>query len=95
MTSSNKHTPGSWKLSDDKLGVWGNGNIVASCDAIKLDTDSKLANAQLIAAAPELLEALQDITRILEAFSYTTQLGNTQKLRLDKAKAAIAKARGQ
>lgn len=54
------------------------------------DEDSELCSTH--AAAHELLVALKGVTRILEAFSYTTQLGKSQRERLDAAKAAIAKA---
>jgi hypothetical protein len=39
-----------------------------------------------------LREALVGVTRILEAFSYTTQLGKTQRARLDAARAALGAA---
>ncbi|QEL19297.1 hypothetical protein [Limnoglobus roseus] len=50
---------------------------------------------RLLEMAPAMLESLQELTRIIEAFTYTTQLGRTQKKRLDRAKAAIAKATGK
>ena len=39
-----------------------------------------------------LREALAGVTRILEAFSYTTQLGKTQRARLESARAALGVA---
>jgi len=39
-----------------------------------------------------LREALVGVTRILEAFSYTTQFGKTQRARLDAARAALGAA---
>jgi hypothetical protein len=42
----------------------------------------------------ETVDALQGVTRILEAFRSSTQFGRTQKERLDKAQAVIKKARG-
>lgn len=65
------------------MGAW-----YESCDNAK-------ANARLIAAAPELLEALEGVYRIIEAFGYTTALGKTQKARMDAARSAIAKAKGE
>lgn len=44
--------------------------------------------------AVDLLSSLEEVTRILEAFSYTTQLGKSQRERLERAKALIAKANG-
>lgn len=42
----------------------------------------------------ELLEALQSTLRIVEALSYHTQLGRTQRERLDKSKALAARLTG-
>ena len=52
------------------------------------------ANAHLIAAAPDLLEALKDVSRILDAVRYTVGLTKTQAERLKRAGAAIARAEG-
>ena len=46
----------------------------------------------LCAEVKRLREALAGVTRILEAFSYTTQLGKTQRARLDAARAALGAA---
>jgi hypothetical protein len=86
-----KHTTGPWRIGDAGITVFGPPNGKPSPEIIATDIRNK-ANARLIAAAPELLEALQGVTRILEAFSYTTTLGKTQAQRLEAARAAIAKA---
>ena len=39
-----------------------------------------------------LRKALVGVTRILEAFSYTTQFGKTQRARLEAARAALGAA---
>ena len=39
-----------------------------------------------------LREVLSGVTRILEAFSYTTQFGKTQRARLEAARAALGAA---
>lgn len=39
----------------------------------------------------ELLEELQSMVRIVKAFGYTTQLGTTQKERLERAANLIAR----
>lgn len=49
-------------------------------------------DARLIAAAPELLAALKDTTRILDAVRMSAGLGKKQIERVEAAKAAIAKA---
>ena len=59
------------------------------------DVRSKTANLHLIAAAPELLAALRDLTPILEA-AESNASGNPEWLwvskRINAARAAIAKA---
>lgn len=45
--------------------------------------------AAIAAAAPRLLEALRGVTRTLEAFSYTTTLGKTQRGRLYAARTLL------
>ena len=50
----------------------------------------KIANARLIAAAPELLEALEKLVSLIDAGEGTWTLEEQQK-----ARAAIAKAKGE
>ena len=68
-------------------------NYVASPEALmqhRVDgTDPAEANARLIAAAPELLEALEDAVEIID-----DQLGGDFPDSLRHFKAVIAKARG-
>ena len=89
-----KHTPGPW-VADDNEGfsqwsIWGRmapsghgtpGRKVAVVDDCSGHSD---ADAQLIAAAPELLEALQSLVQTLKVAGYSTA----------HADAAIAKATG-
>jgi hypothetical protein len=91
-----KHTPGPWQehcidtnllLASKHLGVYdAEGWIVAEV-AIENVEGCPHANARLIAAAPDLLEALEDCIRALEVS------GHLGELRV--ARAAIAKARGE
>ena len=55
------------------------------------------ANAHLIAAAPELLEALKYMTDVAVGSVYGSEqcVGNTFKVRLAQARAVIAKATGE
>lgn len=75
------HTPGPWKVDEDGH-IEAHGGIVC----MLIDTDYTIAqdkqNAALIAAAPDLLEALRGILKI--------RSGRTVKA----ARAAIAKAEG-
>jgi len=61
MTSNTDHTPGPWTC--DGIEVYGSGIQVASIfPAVTADEEMMVeANANLIAAAPELLAALQDL----------------------------------
>jgi hypothetical protein len=59
------HTPGPWNVQPDsplfaKIGSTGNGGIYVA----KAQGPDTLANARLIAAAPELLAALRDLMAI-------------------------------
>lgn len=87
--SKAKHTPGPW---DENNGRVFRGNSGSIC--ILTDQHSFVeyrANARLIAAAPELLEALQSIIEIGKR--------NTENPKYDgyydAARAAIAKATGE
>lgn len=88
-----KGTPGPWYCPPDSVGgvsrttVWsGNGDIqIAECKSKGLALACNRANARLIAAAPELLEALQGVVRVADRVT----------VEFDAARAAIAKALGE
>ena len=74
--------PSNHILMADKDGyIQPNENIECS--------PQKIANANLIAAAPELLEALENLLKVHEGE------GGTQHNAADMARAAIAKAKGE
>ena len=102
--SKAQHTPGPWavfKGYDGSLSVSATksfriNNISAGtpviCDVYPhLDADgfSGEANARLIAAAPDMLEALQNMLGLTEASDYMAQ-GEIEQ----QARAAIVKATG-
>ena len=118
MSESNKFTPGPWITeSSDSNGiacvatadnlleiceVWGSSENGISVD------DESMANATLIAAAPDLLEALENLlwhAEVLEEFieSERGRGRNADQLYADgemhnymvEAKASILKARGK
>ncbi len=67
------------------------GDVIAYACLTTDRSDAELeANARLIAAAPELLEALEEAV-----FWDSHDEGDVPAVWLDKAKAAIAKARGE
>lgn len=87
------HTPGPWRHYDDEIVQNINGSlgdptvcslVSAGGDAFADDEDEFMANARLIAAAPDLLEALQAI------IGHDAHLLN--RYRVEAARAAIAKA---
>jgi hypothetical protein len=58
--------------------------------SLERETEETRANARLIAAAPELLETLEAVTDALAGH----ELNNGDVSAINKARAAIAKARG-
>lgn len=85
-----KHTPGPWHVTSMTLNlvvVGANGGAVARTDyAGTLDED----NARLIAAAPEMLDALERLLSVIEKRFGSASLDGTMMI----ARAAIAKATG-
>lgn len=61
--SETKFTKGEWNYDRDDLGVWINSDLYAEPIAKMCSSanHSVKANAQLIAAAPDLLKALSDL----------------------------------
>lgn len=93
-----KHTPGPW-FAGDSLTVWTKNDM--SCVAkVAGPTDSdpeSAANAHLIAAAPELLEALQSVEQIYAAWESDeraswAQLSLLLKDAMPQIRVAITKA---
>jgi hypothetical protein len=105
-----KHTPGPWWVEggDPDAASWAarwpnihaDGYEVVGAQGLYGDYDTDMANARLIAAAPDLLEALRDFSAYVHAEQSATdgdvRYSNTQINRLVfKARAAIAKATGE
>lgn len=98
-----KHTPGPWQtdrnnvhsgqiatvhhcLNNDWVEIW-------SPDAFAETEEMQEANARLIAAAPELLDALEDLVSFM---NLAPELANYDiEVELEDARAAIAKATGR
>jgi hypothetical protein len=88
-----KHTPGPWRL-------WGSADpsqVISAADCFVAQTvgGNDKANARLIAAAPELLEALQDLFGADMEFHLMGDGKEDQIAAIAKARAAIAKATGE
>ena len=105
MTGPLKHTPGPWHLSnhaangEDSITVSRSrdlgGHSVVLVESSRR-ADVLLADARLIAAAPELLEALEALIVIVRQYAdqSATQDGLTNCRIIGKANAALHKARG-
>lgn len=100
VSTTTKFTPGPWSASKligvDDLGIVnGYGSAVARIGNLDI---ANPANAALIAAAPELYEALHDACLAIEAL--LTQPGDETRrphaqYYVDRARIALAKARGE
>lgn len=90
--SEQKHTPGPWKEADYFIWPSNGGNVQFPIHARKRGRIAlaltKQADARLIAAAPDLLEALQNLLAVHQGE------GGTKYHAGDIARAAIAKATG-
>lgn len=97
-TTTMHHTPGPWRVDIDcrmiETGLAGNlrGEYEHICD-FRPDINGHIneANARLIAAAPELLEAVKTLLTM-----ESIMLGNRPSAvyTIERAKAAIARAEG-
>ena len=99
-----KHTPGPWKVG--KTSGWSGTEVkaiasIAWCakassyssswgDSQEISADEALANAHLVAAAPDLLDALEEYHRVANAVPYAQWTPA-----MHKAQDAIAKAKGK
>lgn len=96
MSDKTTHTPGPWRISQNvSRHVIGPKGGVVTCGELTWDGPGSTAiadaNARLIAAAPELLEAL----RTLAVEEYRDDDDPILGAARDKARAAIAKATEQ
>ena len=99
-----KHTPGPWvvvgsrtKYVEARL-VGSLMQEVAACGPTLADEgygQQQEANARLIAAAPDLLEALQELCEIVEDAIEQKSAKDLDSFTLQPARAAIAKATGE
>jgi hypothetical protein len=91
----NKFTPGPWEIGHDYLiqTVATDGWEIAE---IRQDTGDFEANARLIAAAPDLLEALEGMVSIYAVSTGVNSMACQVEQQLTAmARAAIARAQGE
>ena len=94
MTESNrrlKHTPGPWKRIAGTIQAPDYG-CIAIVQGEGFFSDEQLANARLIAASPQLLEACQALLDAFEGYEMMAALDYKVQ---DIAHAAIAAATGE
>jgi len=94
------HTPGPWSYEVEKVSgphltqtnLFAHGDVIGRiyCDS---ERDNSQANARLIAAAPELLAQLKNVTAY--ANNLRVQCNYEQPSCISAACAAIAKAEGR
>ena len=90
MTES-KHTPGPWNNSDDGR-IYATGEIIADATYGCLPRAETDSNTRLIAAAPDLLAALQVIANCVADSEGGVTLGSYEQ---GIVRAAIRKAKGE
>lgn len=96
-TKNTKHTPGPWKVAeDDSCCILARGKHIITAhdtDGGRSETGRGSRNARLIAAAPEMLEALETI---LKAFAPngTEGLRLNQQNAIGRAMNAVNRAKG-
>ena len=90
-------TPGPWKVLDhtkepptQEILCIAETGFALECEPFESISDVDRANANIMAAAPDLLEALEEIVEDYDEYP----MGFYRDV-IEKAQAAIAKARGQ
>lgn len=93
------HTPGPWHLTEPGLPSHGR-RVFAGCTLIGyvagddlLKADESIANAHLIAAAPDLLASLPEVTGLLNLLASDDD--PVAQGAIHKARAAITRATGE
>lgn len=95
MSEKQAHTPGPWIWADGYRGLYGAGKENQVLDYAHYEgmwlghVDEQVANARLLSAAPDLLEALKELIACCDELeSWTPPMGSA----CETARAAIAKA---
>jgi hypothetical protein len=94
-----EHTPGKWtvmNVTDVFEDIWSDGRQIAAClMSSDIPIDQQAANARLMAASPELLEALLYLLDGCDEADVRGELSDwVDGGYLDDARVAISKATG-
>ena len=101
---NDNHTPAPWRIgnkwnsvvADGFTGYDDEGTIKAYGGHLVCESAKLPANAHLIAAAPDLYEALEEATKWIKWHrEHPNTINNNSYLFDNKANAALAKARGE
>jgi len=89
-----KHTPGPWSLNAQANAL--GASVTSTVNKVRLTSHIPIADARLIAAAPEMLEALQQAQKSLAWANVALDIPEHSTFRENMAivAAAIAKATG-
>jgi hypothetical protein len=94
MQEKQEHTPGEWKsLHDDGVVSAYEKTGQHTSRIITIARGCSIANARLIAASPDLYEALDEAINYVAAHAALTKDASASAF-LDKCTAALAKAKG-
>lgn len=86
------HTPGPWRVNEDTCVIAGHADAPFAVAQVYMGSD---ANARLIAAAPDLLRALELALGQLEGSKPLSGVhASSLRADIEIARAAIAKAKG-
>jgi hypothetical protein len=89
--SDSKPTPGPWRIEANHRGSYViEPNVAGMCFPPKKSSES-LANARLIAAAPDLYHALW----LARSYAYKTGMSTAYPYEWEKMNRALAKAKGE
>lgn len=99
----NQPTPGPWRFDPENKGIVDTTNTLLQVSGCSMpcgyvpDDHVSYANARLIAAAPELLEAVRAYMFVEQTLAGKNphKLGTNRHFAFEKARAAIAKAEGE
>lgn len=82
-----KHTPGPWRIGDAGAAIFGPktdapspATIVSAMGKAGGDVSAMRANARLIAAAPDMLNALRDVAAISTGYDSEEIIGDIQAI---------------
>lgn len=92
MTRETKHTPGNWHAHNGQIYPEETGQTIATVHYFDKTNEEHQANQRLIAAAPDLLAALELVVTICEVESIKTLYGQNPEHWTNVVLSAIQKA---